>query len=68
MYVHPTLFTVVLPNGTVVAQKHNPAVPLAVLEEIVRWKEEGATMNDAIDRLRLRCVPPGYTPHPWTPG
>ena len=32
------------------------------------WLKQGATLFDAVDRLRPRTVPPGYTPHTWTPG
>ena len=56
------------PDGTVTAEHHNPAIPLAMLMEIVEWKESGATMDDVVNRQRLRTVPPGYTPHPWTSG
>ena len=28
----------------------------------------GATMCDVVDRLQIRTVPPGYTPHPLTSG
>ena len=50
------------------AKHHNPAVPLAVLREIVEWKQGGATMDDVVARLRLRTVPHGHTTHTWTSG
>ena len=25
-------------------------------------------MDDVVDRLRVRTIPSGYIPHPWTPG
>lgn len=59
---------IVLPDGTVVAEHHNPAVPVSVLREIHEWKSQGATMDDVADHLRLRTVPPGYFPHTWHPG
>ena len=62
-YVH-----VVLPDGNIGAEHHNPAVPSDVLKEIWEWKQQGATLEDVIDRLRSRTVPPGYEPHPWTHG
>lgn len=57
-----------LPNGSIVAERHNPAVPNAVLRQIWEWKLQGATPEDVIDRLRSRTVPPGYVPHAWSPG
>ena len=40
----------------------------SLLEEIYTWEENGATFEDILERLRLRCVPPGYTPTPWSSG
>ena len=62
-YVH-----VVLPDENIGAEHHNPAVSSDVLKEIWEWKQQGATLEDVIDRLRSRTVPPGYVPHPWTHG
>jgi hypothetical protein len=47
-----------------------PAVYVSqrVLEEIDSWKRAGASVDDVLDRLRLTCVPPGYTPMPWSAG
>lgn len=59
---------IVLPDGTVIAKKHNLAVPTSVLLEILQWEALGATTDDAIGRLRLKTVPQGYTPHQWSPG
>ena len=46
----------------------SPCVSLDLLKEMVSWKRDGASNVDVIDRLRLRCVPPGYTPKPWNQG
>ena len=41
-----------------------------LLGEIDSWYTEGATIDDVIERLRLRLhtVPPGYTIHSWIEG
>ena len=57
-----------LPDGQVVAEVPNPAVPTTLLEEILNWKMQGATTKDVLERLRVRTVPMGYSPHTWTPG
>lgn len=57
-----------MPGGTIVAQKHNPAVPADVLRNIYDWMEQGATFEDVIDRLRPRTVPSGYTYSNWKSG
>lgn len=33
--------------------------------EIFQWTEAGAAEDDVIERLRLRTVPPGFTPYLW---
>lgn len=58
----------VLSNGSVVAAFPTPCVSQGVLEEIDSWKRAGASGNDVVDRLRLNCVPFGYTPMPWSAG
>ena len=50
------------------AELSNPAVPTSVLENILRWKQAGATFEDVLHRLRLKCVPPNIVPKPWMPG
>ena len=55
-------------DGTVVAEIKTAAVSSALIEEIHSWRQAGATSLDVIDRLRLRCVPPGFSPEPWMPG
>ena len=50
---------VVLHDGTVVAEHHNPAVPEAVLREILQLTTQGTAMEDIIDLLRCRTVPTG---------
>jgi len=57
-----------LSDGTVVAIEPSPCVDTSLLEEIYTWEENGATFEDILERLRLRCVPPGYTPTPWSSG
>lgn len=54
--------TVVLENGSVVAERNNPAVSSALIKEVHPWVEGGAMLEDIIDRLRLCCVPSGYIP------
>ena len=53
-------------SGCIQALKENPAVPTEVLAEIFEWKESQVDEDDWIQRLRLKTVPPGYTPHPWS--
>ena len=50
-------------DGKIVA-----AVPTNVLENILRWKQAGATFEDVLHRLRLKCVPPNIVPKHWMPG
>lgn len=47
MYCH----TAVLPDGQVVAEHQSPAVPKVILKEVLSWKAQGATIEDAVDRL-----------------
>lgn len=61
-------YSLELPDGTVVAKRTNPAVPSSVLREISDWLRQGATLEDAVDRLRARTVPAGYEFHTWQPG
>ena len=71
MYNHNEriVFSTGLPDGSVIAEDPSPAVPVSLLEEIWRWKEEGATYRDCLSsRLRCRTVPPGYTYTTWKPG
>lgn len=58
----------VLPNGTVTTKSDDHIVPQSVLRDISRWKTEGISMSDIVDRLRPRTVPSGYKFHTWTPG
>ena len=50
------LLTVVMEDGSLCAQKQNPAIPVNVLRDIFTWKAEGATEID-ITHLRQRTVP-----------
>ena len=51
-----------------IAKTPHPAVPESLLLEVMAWQKQGVSMSDAVDRLRSRTVPHGYTPHTWTPG
>ena len=55
-------------DGSVVALFPTPYVSHDPLMEIHSWKKAGASKDDIIARLRLRCVPAGYTPKPWSSG
>ena len=55
-------------DGNITAVLSNPAVTVGLLSEIKSWYAEGATVNDVVERLRLRTVPCGYTIHSWTEG
>ena len=48
-----------------VAEHFNPAVPITVLDEIWNWKQHGISIENAIQRMRVRTVPPGYTFQNW---
>lgn len=56
------------PDGTIVAEKPNPAISSDVLKEIYTWMSQGASFIDVVNRLQPRAVPPGYTYTPWKPG
>ena len=53
-----------LPNGKITAMVPTPGVSEDLLKDIQEWKRTGATNEDVVGRLRLRCVPSGYTPKP----
>ncbi|XP_064390678.1 uncharacterized protein LOC135338466 [Halichondria panicea] len=55
-------------DGSIQAVRKNPAVSASLLKEIHSWKRSGASLDDIVDRLRSRCVPPEYVPKPWMPG
>ena len=59
---------IVKPDGTVKVKLPSPFISLDLLKEIITMKRDGAGSEDIIDRLRLRCVPPGYVPKPWSQG
>ena len=48
----------------------NPAVSSPLLQEVYQWTKECATIDDVIERLRLRTVPSEYvgTIHTWIDG
>ncbi len=61
------------PDGAVIGSLHpTPCVSPLLLCEIHSWRHCGASGDDVssgddvIDRLRVRCVSTGYTPHPWS--
>jgi len=39
-----------------------------LLEQIHSWIKAGETIDDAIARLRVQTVPPGYVIHSWIEG
>ncbi len=53
-------------NGQLEALRNNPAVSTENLAEIFQWKQSGIDDHDLIGRLRLKTVPVGYTPCPWS--
>jgi len=57
-------------NGRIIARVVNPAVSSALLQEVYQWNKEGATIDDVIERLRLRTAPSEYvgTIHTWIEG
>ena len=55
-------------EGNVSAVQHNPGISAELLDEINSWYTQGVTVDDVIERLRLRTVPPGYTIHSWVEG
>ena len=55
-------------DGTIVAEKPNPAISSDVIKEIYTWMSQGASFADVVDRLRSRTVPPGYAYTPWKSG
>ena len=48
----------------------NPAMSNDLLAEILTWKNEGASIDDVITRLRVRTVPSEYVHaiHNWING
>ena len=44
-------------EGNISAALHNPAISGKLLGEIDSWYAQGATVDDVIERLRLRTVP-----------
>ena len=46
-------------DGNVTAVLPNPAISIKSLDGIKKWHAEGATIDDVIERLRLRTAPPG---------
>ena len=46
----------------------NAAVSSSTIRDMSVWMQGGASFEEAINRLRLKCVPPGYIPTSWTRG
>ena len=57
-----------LNDGNVAGMESVPFVSVSLLKEVHSWEKNGATFQEVVDRLRTRCVPPGYKPHPWSSG
>ena len=55
-------------DGNVCSQCTNPAVPEALLMEILELRERGVSVTDVVDRLYPRTVPTRYTYYPWIAG
>ena len=55
-------------NGIFTAQVPNNAVSQDLLALIHGWITAGASMDDEVERLRLRTVPTGYAIHNWING
>lgn len=55
-------------NGHLVGVVPNPAVPEDLLLEISQMLHLGVSMDDVIDRLHPRTVPPGYAFTNWIAG
>ena len=55
-------------NVNIKAEVPNPAVDVNLLCEILTWNRQGIPFDGVIERLRIRTVPSGYTPHSWTIG
>lgn len=68
MYTLHFVFHIDNKDGIITAVLSNPAITPGLLSEIKSWYEEGATVDDVVERLRLRMVPPGYTIHSWIEG
>ena len=50
----------------VTACARNDAVHSVLLNQIYGWVTAGATLDDVIERLRLKTVPTGYSIHNLT--
>ena len=70
MMFHDVDFCVIaVERGLVIeAEVPNPAVSKELMKEIMKWRQEGCTMDDVIGRLRKRTVPSGYSYHTWHKG
>ena len=55
-------------DGSIVSLHPTPCMSTALLHEIHSWRANGASEDDVVGRLRMRCVPTGYTPHVWNSG
>ncbi|XP_065889311.1 uncharacterized protein [Dysidea avara] len=62
------MITPICENGAITALLPNHAVSPELLGDLKKWNSEGASLDDAIERLRLRTVPSGYEIHIWIEG
>ena len=53
LYMLQFVFHINVKDGNISAVLSNPAVTLDLLSEIKSWHEEGATVNDVVEWLRL---------------
>ena len=61
-------FTGISANGIIQVVKPDPCVSQHMLLEILLLQSSGKSLLEAVDQLRQKTVPAGYTVHPWTEG
>ena len=54
-----------MPDGSIVAEHQNPAVPPSLLYEIWKMRSEAVSVKDVIQLLRIRTVPAGNRFNTW---
>ena len=57
-----------MPDGSIVAECQNPAVPSSIIHEIWKFRNEGATMEQVVEYLRQRTIPAENTISTWKYG
>jgi len=55
-------------HGVIHTKKPNPVVSQDMLRFILTLQAIGESLSTIIDLLRLKTVPPGYTPYTWVEG